>query len=72
MQESVAKDATIGKGSLRDLKTPWIRKLVFLGIAIAFLSQTTGVNSIMYFAPSVLIATGLDTQAALVAPLATG
>jgi major inositol transporter-like SP family MFS transporter len=72
MQESVAKDATIGKGSLRDLKTPWIRKLVFLGIAIAFLSQTTGVNSIMYFAPSVLIATGLDTQAALVATISNG
>lgn len=60
------------KGSLRDLKTPWIRKLVFLGIAIAFLSQTTGVNSIMYFAPSVLIATGLDTQAALVATISNG
>jgi cyanate permease len=58
--------------SLRDLKTPWIRKLVFLGIAIAFLSQTTGVNSIMYFAPSVFIATGLDTQAALVATISSG
>jgi major inositol transporter-like SP family MFS transporter len=72
MQASVAKDAKVGKGSLRDLKTPWIRKLVFLGIAIAFLSQTTGVNSIMYFAPSVLIATGLDTQAALVATISNG
>lgn len=34
-----------------------------LGIAIAFLSPTTGVNSIMYLSLSVLIATGLDTQA---------
>ncbi|MFJ5700097.1 MFS transporter [Arthrobacter sp. NPDC093139] len=53
-------------------QTPWIRKLVFLGIAIAFLSQTTGVNSIMWLAPSVLISTGLDTQASLVAPICNG
>lgn len=72
MRDSVAKDAEMGHGSVRDLRTPWIRKLVFLGIAIAFLSQTTGVNSIMYFAPSVLVSTGLDTQAALVATICNG
>jgi major inositol transporter-like SP family MFS transporter len=72
MRDSAAKDAEMGQGSVRDLRTPWIRKLVFLGIAIAFLSQTTGVNSIMYFAPSVLISTGLDTQAALVATICNG
>jgi major inositol transporter-like SP family MFS transporter len=72
MQASAAKDAGSRTGSIRDLKTPWIRKLVFLGIAIAFLSQTTGVNSIMYFAPSVLISTGLDTQASLVATICNG
>ena len=54
------------------LRTPWIRKLVFLGVAIAFLSQTTGVNSIMYFAPTVLISTGLDTQASLIATICNG
>lgn len=66
------RDARIGQGGFRDLKTPWIRRIVILGIAIAVLSQTTGVNSIMYFAPSVLIETGLSTQAALVATIANG
>lgn len=36
------------------------------------LSQLTGVNSIMYFAPTVLIQTGLSTEAALVATIANG
>ncbi|MFE5838006.1 sugar porter family MFS transporter [Arthrobacter sp. NPDC056493] len=72
MQATAEQDAKTGQGSLRDLRTPWVRKLVLLGIAIAFLSQTTGVNSIMYFAPSVLISTGLDTQAALVATICNG
>jgi major inositol transporter-like SP family MFS transporter len=55
-----------------DRRTPWIRKLVFLGIANVFLSRTTGVNSIMYFASSVLISPGLDTQASLVATICNG
>ncbi|KLO28448.1 hypothetical protein ABH37_06310 [Mycobacterium haemophilum] len=72
LEETARRDAQIGSGNFSDLRTPWIRKLVVLGISIAFLSQTTGVNSIMYFAPTVLIATGLDTQASLVATIATG
>lgn len=72
MQANAQRDEEIGSGSFRDLKTPWIRKIVLLGVAIAFLSQTTGVNSIMYFAPSVLIATGLSTQASLTATIANG
>lgn len=72
MKANADRDAAIGQGSFRDLRTPWIRRLVFLGIAIAVLSQFTGVNSIMYFAPSVLIETGLSTQAALVATIANG
>ncbi|MCU1406300.1 MAG: iolT, partial [Glaciihabitans sp.] len=72
MQETAERDRVIGRGSFRDLRTPWIRRVVILGIAIAFLSQTTGVNSIMYFAPSVLISTGLSTQASLVATIANG
>jgi major inositol transporter-like SP family MFS transporter len=72
MQPMAERDAAIGRGSLRELRTPWIRRLVILGIAIAFLSHTTGVNSIMYFAPSVLISTGLSTEAALVATIANG
>lgn len=72
IQEAARQDAELGRGSFKDLRTPWLRKLVFLGVAIAFLSQTTGVNSIMYFAPSVLIATGLSTQASLFATIANG
>lgn len=72
MTANAERDVRAGKGSLRDLRTPWIRRLVFLGIGIAVLSQLTGVNSIMYFAPTVLIQTGLSTQASLFATIANG
>lgn len=72
MSATARRDQQIGQGSLRDLRTAWVRRLVTLGIAIAFLSQLTGVNSIMYFAPTVLIQTGLSTEASLVATIANG
>lgn len=60
-------------GSLRDyMRVPWVRKIAFIGIALAFLSQMTGVNSVMYYAPTILIDTGLGTNAAIVATIGNG
>lgn len=56
----------------RDLGTPWVRRIVVFGFGLASLTQLTGVNSIMYFAPTILLDTGLGTQAALTATIANG
>ncbi|MEV6175164.1 MFS transporter [Streptomyces sp. NPDC051954] len=42
------------------------------GFGLAALTRLTGVNSIMYFAPTILLDTGLGTQAALTATIANG
>ncbi|ARD41964.1 sugar porter family MFS transporter [Actinomyces gaoshouyii] len=68
----VEEEAALGKGSWVDLKTPWIGKITAIGIGLAALSQLTGVNGIMYYAPTILQTTGLGTQAALVATIANG
>lgn len=57
---------------LDDLKVPWIRRITLIGIGLAFLSQMTGVNSVMYYAPMILIDTGLGRDAALVATIGNG
>ncbi|MFJ7215030.1 sugar porter family MFS transporter [Amycolatopsis sp. NPDC098790] len=67
--EQAAKEE---KGGWSDLRTLWIRKLVVIGVAFGILVQLTGVNSIMYFAPTILQATGLGTQAAITATIANG
>lgn len=54
------------------LKTPWVRRIVFVGLGLAALSQLTGVNGIMYYAPTILMQTGLSTEASLVATIANG
>lgn len=72
IKERAAAAAKEQKASWTDLRTPWIRRLVFIGAALAGLSQLTGVNSIMYFAPTLLLETGLSTEAALTATIANG
>jgi len=59
-------------GGWRDLATPWIKRLVLIGAGIAMLQQLTGVNTLMYYAPTILTTTGLGTDAALTATIANG
>jgi major inositol transporter-like SP family MFS transporter len=67
-EESAAQKA----GGWADLKTPWIKRLVLIGVGIAMLQQLTGVNTLMYYAPTILVKTGLGTNAALTATVANG
>ncbi|KAB8306307.1 sugar porter family MFS transporter [Erwinia endophytica] len=50
----------------------WMKRLVLLGIGIAMLQQLSGVNTIMFYAPTMLKATGLGTHASLLATIANG
>lgn len=52
--------------------TPWLRKLLFMGIFLAIVNQTTGVNTIMYYAPKVLEYAGMTTSASITAQVANG
>lgn len=60
------------KGSIQDLKVPWMRKVFLIGIGLAFFHAATAVNSIMYYAPIILQNTGLTKDAALLATIGNG
>lgn len=57
---------------LRELRQPWLIKLFLIGIGIAAIQQLTGVNTIMYYAPTMLKAVGMSNDAALFATIANG
>lgn len=72
IQNGIAKETSMERASLKDLSTPWIRRIVILGIGIAVCQQITGVNSIMYYGTEILKNAGFGTEAALVANIANG
>ena len=52
--------------------TPWLRKLMLVGIFLAIVNQTTGVNTVMYYAPKVLEYAGMSSASAITAQVANG
>ncbi|MDD7465094.1 MAG: MFS transporter [Actinomycetaceae bacterium] len=54
------------------LGTPWLMKLLIVGMIVAASNQFTGVNTVMYYAPKVLEYAGMNTSAAITAQVANG
>lgn len=72
IQATVSQEKELQKAGFKDLATPWIRRIMFIGIGIAVVQQITGVNSIMYYGTEILKNAGFATQAALIGNIANG
>ena len=61
------RDVQEDKGAaLQDLKTyAWMRRVLWIGIGLAIVQQATGINTVNYYAPTILESAGLGTSAAL-------
>ncbi|VVJ21566.1 Uncharacterised protein [Amycolatopsis camponoti] len=70
----VEADAIEGKisvfATLRN--APWMKRLILIGIVLAIAQQTTGINVVMYYAPTVLENSGLTRSASLLASVTVG
>ncbi|MEO7193671.1 MAG: sugar porter family MFS transporter [Pseudonocardiaceae bacterium] len=60
------------KSTARDLLNPKIRRALRIGIALAIFQQITGINTIIYYAPTLLSAAGFGASAALAANVGFG
>ena len=49
-----------------------MRRILWIGIGLATVQQATGINTVNYYAPTILESTGLGTSAALIATIAVG
>ena len=58
--------------SVRTLLEPRLRKVLVIGIVLAVAQQLVGVNTVIYYAPTILKDTGLTNSASLAGSLAVG
>jgi sugar porter (SP) family MFS transporter len=59
------KVAAAEEGSVRDLASRAVRPLIVLGLSLAILQQLVGINTVIYYAPTILKAAGLNTSQAV-------
>jgi sugar porter (SP) family MFS transporter len=60
------------KASYRELLQPGMRKLVVIGVLLAVFQQITGINTVIYYAPTLLHQAGFGNSASLLANVGNG
>jgi len=70
---AIKKSLNAHKGGLRDLLAKNVRPAFVVGVGLAFFQQVTGINTILYYAPTVFYMTGYHQEtAAILATLGIG
>lgn len=60
------------EGDLSDLLAPWVRPALIVGVGLAIIQQFSGINTILYYAPTILSNIGFGNIASLVGTLGIG
>ncbi|MEM6803186.1 MAG: sugar porter family MFS transporter [Bacteroidota bacterium] len=72
IKESIAEEANKPQSTLRDVFAPAMKKVMFIGIAIAILQQITGINSVFFYANMIFEQSGIGTNAAFTQAVLVG
>src|SRR3954447_19950063 len=72
--EHAKRDVSEDKGAaLRDLRAfAWMRRILWIGCGLAAVQQATGINTVNYYAPTILESTGLGASASLILTITIG
>jgi sugar porter (SP) family MFS transporter len=66
-------EVTAKPGTWADLKRPVIRAALVVGVGLVILQQVSGINTVIYYAPTIVQFTGVDSSAAaILASVAVG
>lgn len=60
------------RARLRDLTQRWVRPALVAGIGVSVLGQASGVNTVIYYAPTIFNQTGLGASSAILATAGIG
>ncbi|MDQ1721035.1 MAG: hypothetical protein QOI26_769, partial [Pseudonocardiales bacterium] len=61
------RDLSTRRSSWREVLNPSLRHVMIIGVSLAVFQQITGINTIIYYAPTLLSSAGLGNSAALLA-----
>jgi sugar porter (SP) family MFS transporter len=69
---AAVRELSARKSGFRELPNPAVRHVMIIGVALAVFQQITGINTIIYYAPTLLSSAGLGNSAALLANVVNG
>lgn len=67
-----ARKADTDTSNVRDLLQPWVRPALIAGVGVAVIGQASGINTVIYYAPTILKDAGLGTYSAILATSGIG
>lgn len=69
----ISMESDVDTGGWRDLLKPAIKAALLVGIGLAILQQITGINTVIYYAPTIIQDTGINSDSsAILASLGVG
>ncbi|MDT4926529.1 MAG: hypothetical protein QOG01_4242 [Pseudonocardiales bacterium] len=69
---TAVRELSVRHTGLREVLNPAVRHVMIIGVAMAVFQQITGINTIIYYAPTLLASAGLGNSAALLANVVNG
>lgn len=60
------------EGTLGELFSSWVRPALFVGVVLALFQTITGIDTVIYYAPTILESTGLDASASILGTVGIG
>lgn len=71
--DEIAESIVEEPGGWRDLMEPAVKAALVVGVGLAILQQVSGINTVIYFAPTIIGYTGVDSaSSAILASVAVG
>lgn len=69
----IKSSLNVRQASFQEIFSPWIRPVLFLGAMLGFIQQVTGINTIIYYAPTIFELAGFpDVSSSILATVGIG